>query len=68
MARQHRTSITFLTLACDWCGKSFTCMRRDARFCSSACRQQHHKNPGILAGPRPVTHRRPRFDAFTFIG
>lgn len=68
MPRLPRMTVTDRLILCDWCGKLCTVKRSDARFCSAACRQQHHKHPGIVAGPRPVSARRPRFDAFTFIG
>jgi hypothetical protein len=49
-------------LTCEQCGKSFTPPRNDAKFCSSACRQQAYRNrcrpnlhkPKMRQSMRPV--------------
>lgn len=32
---------------CEICGKAFTAKRKDAKFCSSACRTRNYRNPPI---------------------
>jgi hypothetical protein len=33
------------------CGRAFTAVRSDARYCSRACRRRHHATPSAAAEP-----------------
>jgi hypothetical protein len=41
------------TLVCAVCAMTFTARRRDARFCSSACRQAGTRDKPVRPGPSP---------------